>query len=158
MRDTDREVLLFIRDEYNEPLAVEPRSFEMHDSWSGESVSEVQLENLTQKGYLEKVRGSYEITPEGLQALTLEELDQTISDTNKRLKESNKSRQRSSAVQAIFSVGIISLTLYQTVLTLIPRGYVSLSMGIVAVGAIVIGLTFALGLPSLLKSLNIYRF
>lgn len=154
MRDTDRDILLFIRDEYNEPFAVEPRSFEMHNSWSGESVSEVQLENLAQKGYLEEVRGSYEITPEGLQALTLEELDQTLSDTNKRLKESNKSRQRSSAVQAIFSVAIISLTLYQIILILIPRGYIHLSMVIVAVGAIIIGLTFALGFPSLLKSLK----
>ena len=164
MNDIDRQILSFMRDvEVPEQGAF---YLEFINDNIDRDVRQSHLERLESIGMIQETGGeignskTYFLTAEGLQAITTEDLNITLSDTNEKLNETvnelqdmQRSNTRSSAVQTIFSFSIILFTLSQVVNTLIEYGTDWFVVGSVVVfGAFLVSAVVLIGRHSLIKT------
>ncbi|NLV12200.1 hypothetical protein [Haloarcula argentinensis] len=164
MNDIDRRILSFMRDvEVPEQGAF---YLEFINDNISRDIRQSHLERLESIGMVQETGGeignskTYFLTAEGLQAITTEDLNITLSDTNEKLNETvdelqdmQRSNTRSSAVQTIFSFSIILFTLSQVINSMIDRGTEWLIIGVIAAfGALLISAVIVIGRHSLIKS------
>ncbi len=133
-------------------------------------IRQSHLERLEGIGMIQATGGtigdskSYYLTAEGLQAITTEDLNHTLSTTNNKLgntvnelEDLQKSQTRSSAVQTIFSFTIIAFTTFQIISTQLrnPIQDATLStLSIAIIGLLLMTVALVFGRKSIVDSVQ----
>jgi hypothetical protein len=128
-----------------------------------EDIREERLRLMEARGLLEQFSDDpplYRMTAAGLQAITTEDLNQTLSNTNEKLDSTvtelenmQRSNTRSAAVQTIFSVSIIIFSVAQILNIVVENGGTLLEIGVlVAIGLILTSAVAAIGKDSIVKT------
>lgn len=168
MNEVDRQILSFMRD------VKIPEQGDFYLSLINDNIEadirESHLELLEYRGLIQSSNQevstvsekSYRLTAEGLQAITTEDLNQTLGTTNERLSETQdelnemqESQSKSAAVQTIFSFTIISFTSYQIFrdqALLTESGIGLFDWGILAVGVVLALTALLFGKDALIQS------
>lgn len=166
MNEVDRQILSFMRD----VRVPEQASFTVgfiNDNID-EDIRESRLQLMEARGMLEQFSDDppmYRMTAAGLQAITIEDLNQTLSSTDEKLDSTiselenmQRSNTRSAAVQTIFSFSIIAFTVAQVLGVAVERGAGLFGVAaILVIGVILVSAVVAIGKYSIIKTIAMSR-
>lgn len=165
MNEPDRQILSFMRD-VKYPVQASLTADFINKNIQ-EEIDEERLLLLEERGMLRSWGDppQFRMTAAGLQAITTENLNQTLSTTNEKLdstidelQDMQRSNTRSSAVQTIFSFSIILFTVAQVLGTVVERGAGLLGVTLILIIGVILGsAVVAIGKYPIVKTIAMSR-